>query len=194
MQRRKTTEAADAQIRRKNPRCRPPSVVRSCCLAAALAWLALPPPASAQGIETLGEFGKWGAYAFDEQGEKACFMASRPVKDEGDYEKRGEIFAIVTHRPAEESRDVVSLEAGYEYKSETPVKVSIDGKDFGLAPHKETAWAADPESDRALVAAMKAGNLMVVEGVSARGTETKDTYSLTGFTKAYQTIGKACGL
>lgn len=193
MQRRKTTKAAGAQIRRKNPQCRLPTVAGSCCLAAALAWLALLPPASAQDIENLGEFGNWGAYAFDEQGEKACFMASRPVKDEGDYEKRGEIFAIVTHRPADKSRDVVSLEAGYKYKAESPVKVSIDGKDFNLAPHEETAWAGD-EVDRALVAAMKAGNLMVVEGVSARGTETKDTYSLKGFTKAYQTIGKACGV
>jgi hypothetical protein len=34
----------------------------------------------------------------------------------------------------------------------------------------------------------------VVEGVSSRGTKTRDTYSLTGFGKMYQAIGKACGI
>ncbi len=34
---------------------------------------------------------------------------------------------------------------------------------------------------------------MVVKGTSSRGTLTTDTYSLTGFSAALQSIDKACG-
>ena len=39
---------------------------------------------------------------------------------------------------------------------------------------------------------MKAGAKMVVEGQSARGTATRDTYSLMGFTKAHSVIAREC--
>ena len=116
-------------------------------LAAALAW----PGAGlvlAQDIESLGAFGDWRAYAYDEKGEKACYIASQPKKDEGDYKRRGEIYAMVTHRPADKVRDEVSLAAGYRYKSETRVEVLIDGKTFELLPHEDTAWVPDSAGDR----------------------------------------------
>jgi len=159
------------------------------------AALALPGagPVLAQDIESLGAFGDWRAYAYDEKGEKACYIASQPKKDEGDYKRRGEIYAMVTHRPADKVRDEVSLAAGYRYKSETRVKVLIDGKTFELLPHEDTAWVPDSAGDRKLVAAMRSGKQMVVQGTSSRGTATKDTYSLMGFTKAYKAASKACG-
>ncbi len=150
-------------------------------------------PVLAQDIQSLGAFGDWRAYAYDEKGEKACYIASQPKKDEGDYKRRGEIYAMVTHRPADKVRDEVSLAAGYRYKSQTRVEVSIDGKTFELLPHEDTAWVPDSAGDRKLVAAMRAGRQMVVEGTSSRGTATKDTYSLIGFTKAYRAASKACG-
>lgn len=52
--------------------------------------------------------------------------------------------------------------------------------------------AVNSEEDRKLVKAMKAGSKMVVVGYSSRGTKTTDTYSLSGFTAAYNAISKAC--
>ena len=150
-------------------------------------------PALGQDIQSLGAFGDWRAYAYDEKGEKACYIASQPKKDEGNYKRRGEIYAMVTHRPADKVRDEVSLAAGYRYKAETRVEVSIDGKTFELLPHEDTAWVPDSAGDRKLVAAMRGGRQMVVQGTSSRGTATKDTYSLIGFTKAYKAASKACG-
>jgi invasion protein IalB len=48
--------------------------------------------------------------------------------------------------------------------------------------------------DKALVDAMRAGKTVMVKGTSSRGTETTDSFSLGGFTKAYAEIGKACGI
>ena len=43
-----------------------------------------------------------------------------------------------------------------------------------------------------MVALMKSGDRMIVDGVSAKGTKTKDTYSLKGFTGAYKAISAKC--
>ena len=43
-----------------------------------------------------------------------------------------------------------------------------------------------------MVEAMRRGATMIVEGISSRGTHTKDTYSLTGFTAAHNAINEAC--
>ncbi|MEM7223508.1 MAG: invasion associated locus B family protein [Pseudomonadota bacterium] len=163
---------------------------------AALGLLMGSPAATrAQGIERLGEFNHWHAYAFKENGKKTCYMASAPTKDEGAYKKRGKIYARVTHRPAENTKDEVSFLAGYTFKGGSWVKVKIDKKKpFDLFTHEDSAWAPDQSADRKLVRAMKAGHQMVVEGTSSRGTATKDTYSLSGFTKAYNAIAKACGV
>jgi len=163
------------------------------CLAVA-ALLALAAPAAAQGIKRLGDFGDWNAYTFTEKGKVACYMASMPKKSEGKYKKRGDVFAIVTHRPSEKRRDVVSVVAGYTYQKDSWVRVVIGTDTFRLFTQDDGAWAPDHEKDTALVAAMIKGRSMVVEGTSSRGTKTTDTYSLNGFTKAYQAINKACGL
>ena len=154
--------------------------------------LALPGPAESADVKTIGSFGKWRAHTFEDKGSKACYMTSQPVKDEGKYNKRGDIYVMVTHRPADKVRDEVSFWAGYSFKDKSRVQVAIDGLKFEVVPIEEIAWAPDPESDRKLVAAMKSGSTMVVEGTSQRGTDTKDTYSLSGFTKAYNAMTQAC--
>jgi invasion protein IalB len=148
--------------------------------------------AQAQDIKSLGQFEDWRAFTFQEDGNKVCYMASQPQKAEGDYTQRGEIYAMVTHRPAQGTQNVVSFVIGYPFKDDSRVNVSIDGKGFTLFTHKDTAWAPDKETDRALVQAMRAGRTMIVKGVSARDTETTDTYSLLGFTAAHNAINKAC--
>jgi invasion protein IalB len=163
-------------------------------LTAPLAAVALLPAAQAQGIKRIGDFGDWSAFQFTEDGSSACYMSSEPAKATGDYKKRGDVFAIVTHRPAEKRIGEVSIVAGYAYQKDSTVEVAIGRQSFELFTQEDGAWALDTAGDRELVQAMKKGTLMVVKGTSARGTLTTDTYSLKGFTKAYNAIGKACGL
>ncbi len=140
----------------------------------------------------LGAFDDWQAVTFDEGGNTGCYITSKPTKEEGDYSQRGRVYVLVTHRPKDGSFDVVSVVAGYTYKEGSGVTLTIDQTDFPLFTHADSAWAPDTETDRQLVAAMKGGNSMVVRGTSTRGTETTDTYSLTGFTRAYNAIAEAC--
>jgi hypothetical protein len=150
--------------------------------------------AQAQTIERLGDFSDWSAFKYEEGGNVVCFMASEPTKAEGNYTTRGKIHAMVTHRPGEKRTDEVSIQAGYSYQEASPVEVQVGTVNVRLFTEGESAWTVDKDSDKQLVQAMIRGSTMVVEGTSSRGTNTKDTYSLSGFTRAYQAISQACGL
>lgn len=149
--------------------------------------------ARAAAPELIGEYDDWAAYSYKDGKGIVCYMASTPKKDEGKYSKRGDIYVIITHRPAEKSFDVVNFVAGYTYKTGAPVTVKI-GKDLfsRLFTDGDKAWAIDDKADKELVLAMKRGQRMIVDGVSNKGTLTKDTYSLKGFAGAYKAISSKC--
>jgi hypothetical protein len=153
-------------------------------------------PAFAQATEqrSIGEFGVWNAYEFEENGNKVCYMAASPDKHEGKYSKRGDIVAMITHRPSEGTKSVFSYMAGYGYQKGSNVEISIDGKKFTLFTQNDMAWAADAVADANLADAIKKGSKMVVKGISGKGTDTKDSFSLKGSTKAFEAISKACGV
>ncbi len=50
----------------------------------------------------------------------------------------------------------------------------------------------DAKDDSRMVKSMRAGRTMIMEGTSGRGTKTRDTYSLSGFSAAHNAINKAC--
>lgn len=150
-------------------------------------------PADAAAPKKLGTFGAWASYELVQGGDKVCYMVSKPVKDEGDYSRRGDIFALVTHRPSEKTRDVFSYITGYTYKPGSDATLTIDGKRYVLFVQNETAWTPDADTDRKVAADIQKGSKMVVRGTSSRGTLTTDTFSLKGSGAAYKAITKACG-
>ncbi len=148
--------------------------------------------ADAADPKRIGTYGKWSAFTFVENGSKVCYMASQPTKAEGNYTRRGDIFALITHRPADGTRNVFSYIAGYPYKAASDVTVQIGSKKFVLFTQGETAWAPDSETDNAIAEAIREGSAMIVKGTSKRGTLTTDTFSLSGSSKAYDAITQAC--
>ena len=164
---------------------------------AALALLLLaaaPQGAFAQAVERIDTFQNWTAWKTTESGNPVCFMGARPLTDEGNYTSRGEISFVVTHRPGENRIGEVAYTAGYTYRENSTVDVSIDGTVYKLLVSGGNAWPANPETDRALVQAMIRGSTAIVQGYSTRNTLTTDTYSLSGFTAAYESISRACGV
>ena len=150
-------------------------------------------PANAATPKVIGEYDDWIAYYIDEPTGRVCYMASTPKKDEGKYTVRGDIYSMVTHRPKEGSFDVVSFIAGYNYKADSAITVRIGSAKFkDLFASLDKAWALDEDTDKALVRSMKRGYRMIVNGISSRGTKTKDTYSLKGFASAYKAINSKC--
>lgn len=147
---------------------------------------------TAAAPKVLGEYGDWIAYYYRDGAGPVCYIASTPKKDEGKYTKRGDIYVVVTHRPNEKSYDVVNINAGYTYKKNIEANMKIGAKTFSLFTNGDKAWTMTPEEDKAIVTAMKKGSRMIVNGISSKGTKTKDTYSLNGFTSAYKAISNKC--
>jgi len=161
-------------------------------LAVALIGQVSTPAAGADGL--IDVFGDWSAFAIREGGKPVCYVGSEPQKAVGAYKKRGDTFILVSHRPAEKSIDVVSLQAGYTYKPGSEVEITIGRTKQRLFTDGGQAWAYDSKADKALVRAMKGGSSLIAKGTSSRGTATTDTYSLKGFSAAYAAASKACGI
>lgn len=151
---------------------------------------------SAQATEPklIGEHGDWVAYMFMENNNKVCYMISQPKKTSGNYTKRGDVFALVTHRPAEKSKNVFSYVAGYSYKPGSEATVTVNNQNFRLFTQDDSAWAPDESADNRITDAIKRGNSLVIKGTSARGTETVDTFGLNGSSSAHKAISSECGV
>ena len=168
---------------------------RLLAIAAIVAWAA---PSAAQD---LGTHQDWSAHRFTEDGKRICLMFSQPKKAEGKYKRRGEIFALVSHRPDDQQFGMVSFEMGYPFAPGKELSVSVDdgqairipAGDAGPGEDESLMWHTSSKVNRRLVRAMQGGLRMVAKGHSKRGTETVDTWSLQGFTAAWKAISRACG-
>lgn len=142
----------------------------------------------------IGEYKSWTALKYKEKGKLVCFISSSPTRWSSKPKgvNRGDIYILVTHRPSFGTRDEVSVYVGYPFKKKSEAIASIDGKNFRLFTDEKTAWARDSKTDKKLVKAMRSGNQLVINGISSRGTKTKDIYSLLGFTSAHNVINRTC--
>jgi hypothetical protein len=164
----------------------PAAVLAAAGMVAGSAWAGDPKP--------LGTFQDWTAFRLEETGGPACYMIARPRKSAGDAGRRGDVYVLVTHRPAENSLDVVSISAGYSFAPRAEATVQIGKQSFRLFTDGDSAWAREPSVDHAIVQAIRQNASMVVRGTSARGAKTVDTYSLAGSSAAYQAISQACNV
>jgi hypothetical protein len=152
----------------------------------------LPTLALAQTPLFLGTYRDWIVYAFTENDEKICYMASEPKKEEGNYTRRDNPAVLVTRRPGPKVVDEVSVQPGYNYLDGSEVEVVIGGDKFQLFTRGEHAWTKSEDADKALITGMKRGSDMSVRGTSVKDTYSVDTYSLLGFTRAYEAMVAAC--
>lgn len=157
-------------------------------------FLALSGVAQAEGEpKQIGAFDDWLAYSYDAADSKVCYVSSTPKSSEPKNAKRDPAFFLVTHMPGRKPpvRGEVSTIIGYPFKEGQAVKLTIDDESYDMFSKGDTAWV-DTGTDKKIVAAMKAGKTLKVEGTSWRGTETVDNYSLTGISAALAAIDKAC--
>ena len=70
---------------------------------------------------------------------------------------------------------------------------AVGPDEFRMFTDADAAWNRSPENDADMVTKMIAGSSLTVLGESSRGTETRDIYSLLGFTAAHEAIDEACG-
>ncbi|MEM9795889.1 MAG: invasion associated locus B family protein [Pseudomonadota bacterium] len=160
-----------------------------------LAATALPAVAQEQSSNRVNTETDWSVFVEDNPSQ--CWVVSAPksirnVRDGQEVEaRRGDIRLYVSYWPGSDKNGEVSATGGYPYRDGSTVTLEIGSDQFDLFTDGEMAWAM-PDDDAKIVAAMKRGAQAVVTGVSGRGTETQDTFSLLGFTAAVDDAAQRC--
>ena len=118
-----------------------------------------------------------------------CYIGSLPVNsDIPEGKKRGDVYILV-YRINNNPETIIQINSGYPYKKNESVDVKIDKKNYEFFADEDNAWT---NNDKEVVYAMKKGANLTVSGISSRGTKTVDTYTLNGFTVAYNKLTKDC--
>ena len=150
--------------------------------------------APALAATKVGSFRQWDAFTSTEPDGKMCFIASQPTDSK--YSRaisgRDPVFFMVTSIPTKNIRNEASTIIGYPFADNSKVTIEIDGAKFTLFTDKDSAWVEAPAQESELIAAMRKGKSMTVQGTSRRGTVSTDTYSLSGVTAALDAMAKEC--
>jgi hypothetical protein len=150
--------------------------------------------AAAAAPKALGSDKNWSAFTAGSGKTLVCYMVGKPAKTLPEHVVRGRVQANVTHRPGENSFNVVNFQLGYDPKASSSADLTIDGKKFDLFTAKQGAWASDAATDKAVTIALSKGKQAVIKAVSEHNNTSTDTYSLDGFAQALALIDKACNV
>jgi len=137
----------------------------------------------------------WNVFTEDSP-QKECWGVSKPKESNNSKDgkpvsvRRGEILLFVTFRPGKPGE--ISFTGGYPFAPGSTVDVNVDGNAYQLFSDGEWAWPGSAGDDAALLKALKAGTTATISAQSGKGTKTKDTFSLRGFTAAMEDAGKRC--
>lgn len=153
--------------------------------------------AQAQSTNRVAAETDWSVFVEDNPTE--CWGVSTPKEAVNSRDgrvvavNRGQTLLMVFYRPSAGAKGQVAFTGGYPFASGSTVNMNISGTTFELFTEGEWAWPATTDDDNKIITAMKRGADAVLKGRSGRGTETKDTFSLLGFTAAVEDAAKRCG-
>ena len=135
---------------------------------------------------------------FEEKSPKECWAVSAPTETVNTKDgrvvavRRGDILLMAFYRPDAGVKGQIGFTGGYPFAPGSTVNIDVGGTKFDLFTEGEWAWPASTADDTKIIAAMKRGTNAVLSARSARGTITKDTFSLSGFTAAVDEAAKRC--
>ncbi len=155
------------------------------------------PPAAAPASSPptlLGQFGDWGAYAATAGGRKVCYALAKPssAQTKPPNRPRDPAYLFVASRPGENVRNEVSIAIGYAFKPSSEAAVQIGSSQFVMYTQNDGAWIKNAAEEAKLVEAMRKNGELVVTGVSGRGTQSTDKYSLKGLAQALDRANQEC--
>jgi len=152
--------------------------------------------ASAVGAEPtlIGQFGTWGAYTATPNGKKVCFALAKPSssKTNPPNRPRDPAYAFVSTRPAEKVVNEVSIMIGYALKPGSESTIEVGGASYAMYTQGDGLWIKNAAEEGRMVDAMRKAPDATVKGVSAKGTETTDVFSLKGLAQALDRLAQDC--
>ena len=143
-------------------------------------------------IKLDGQFKNWTAQNANINGRQVCYAVSSPVASDPKNLNRAESRMFVSFRPNDKIQNEISVTSGYNYKASSKVNVAIDKKEFRFETEENFAWLTKYEEEIAMIELMRKSSQAKISATSAKGSKTIDTFSLSGFSDAYETAKKKC--
>ena len=142
----------------------------------------------------IGQFGTWGAYTATPNGKKVCFALAKPSSSKTNpaNRPRDPAYAFVSTRPAEKVTNEVSIMIGYTLKPGSESTLEVGGGTYAMYTQGDGLWIKNAAEEERMVEAMRKSADVVVKGVSAKGTETIDTFSMKGLAQALDRLAQDC--
>ncbi len=170
-------------------------MIRKTQTVAALALTAAvcaPVAASAQEQTRLGAFKYWSAFTADAPDGKVCWAATAPISTDYSGDSRGDVFLMVSMWPSRGIENEISIISGYGFDEKRTAQAKIGSDNYSFFTSSDGAWLETRREETAMVKSMKAGAKASVSGYSDAGSRSNDSFSLLGFTAAYNAAKKAC--
>ena len=163
---------------------------------ALVTMLGLAGGAMAQGDQPtlLGQYGDWSAYTAAPGGKKVCFTLAKPKSSQTNppNRPRDPAYMFISTRPAENVRNEVSIIIGYPFKPSTDATAEIGSTKFAMYTQNDGAWIKNVAEEARMIEAMRKGADLTVKGVSGRGTQSTDQFSLKGLAQALDRAEQEC--
>lgn len=144
-------------------------------------------PQVTAGPTSLGTFADWTAATYKSGEQTICYTFTRPTHSSPEISGRGQVLLTVTQRPG--SRDEAAVSAGFAYAKGASASVSVGDTKLEFYTAGDAAFARD---GAAAVHAFKVGLTAVAHSPGPGGKMVDDTFSLRGFSDAYDAVVKAC--
>tara|TARA_B100000700_G_C14967702_1_gene819677 strand:- start:779 stop:1282 length:504 start_codon:yes stop_codon:yes gene_type:complete len=141
--------------------------------------------------KSIGKYKNWETFVYNDTKGKVCFAQTVPLERAPKNFKRQPSRLFVTFRKSENVKNEISITSGHEYRSSS-VMAKSGKNEFALFSQGDFAWLIDGEEEFNLIKTMKKASKLSVSAVAKNGSQTKDLYSMMGFTKAYNAARKSC--
>lgn len=151
-----------------------------------------PAAVSAQDQTRLGAFKYWSAFTADAPDGKVCWAATAPISTDYSGDSRGDVFLMVSMWPSRGIDNEISIISGYGFDEKRTAQAKIGSDTYSFFTSSDGAWLETRREESAMVKSMKAGAKASVTGYSDTGSRSNDSFSLLGFTAAYNAAQKAC--
>ena len=93
---------------------------------------------------------------------------------------------------AEKVVNEVSIMIGYALKPGSESALEVGGASYAMYTQGDGLWIKNAAEEERMVDAMRKGADVTVKGMSAKGTETTDTFSLKGLAQALDRLAQDC--
>lgn len=146
-------------------------------------------PVAVPARDVLGVFEHWGA--FRDPDRPRCFAIAQPVSQLG-TRPSWYAFVAIGYWPRQGVRGQINIRLSHELASGAAATLRIGPSHFALTGGGADVWAKDKRDDAAILAAIRSGRVMSVQGRARDGTSFVDSYALRGAATAIDAAALGC--